>query len=433
MGQTFTTSTDAKLIELIEAAQSRLVVVAPALSEAVAAALVDRMSDLPDLSMTVILDADPEVYRMGYGDTKGLESIRKASAEASLRLREQPGVRIGLVISDEQTLIYAPVSRNVEAGSTSPDKPNAIMIEGAATKALAAATGSQEPDAADYEPLPMPEIGLSSLDGERVREMEEDLKRTPPQPYDLTRKLNVFVTRVQYVELEARGYQLSRRRAELPAEFVGMASDELRERVTGRISTPIDGIGPIDVKIECNGKTEKLKVDEVFLKKERQEIEKALTHVFPKRGRIILREDRSSFNAQIERFEKIIEAYQSALSEKLEEAREGFRGQFLDEFLKRWKQNPPRRYARRIDPPSDEQIQHDIIYEADTLFDKIVRMEGPKISVVYKDIAIEDLGDEEFLSALHDLMKRGGVRQEELDRLFEKGEAVKAQGSFEGL
>ena len=35
--------------------------------------------------------------------------------------------------------------------------------------------------------------------------MEEDLKRTPPLPVDLTRKLRIFTSRVQYVELKITG------------------------------------------------------------------------------------------------------------------------------------------------------------------------------------------------------------------------------------
>jgi len=81
---------------------------------------------------------------MGYGDPEALEIIRKASKDAMFDLREQPGVRIGVVISDDRTMVYAPVSRNVEAGSTTEEKPNAIMLEGAATENLAAAAGAAE-------------------------------------------------------------------------------------------------------------------------------------------------------------------------------------------------------------------------------------------------------------------------------------------------
>jgi hypothetical protein len=130
------------------------------------------MADIPTLSLTVILDADAEVYRMGYGDPKALEIIRKASIETMFELREQPGVRIGVVISDDRTMVYAPVSRNVEAGSTAEEKPNAIMLEGHSTERLAEAAGT-----ADGET----EVGLIGMEPERVAQMEADLRTNPPR------------------------------------------------------------------------------------------------------------------------------------------------------------------------------------------------------------------------------------------------------------
>ena len=73
--QTFTIASDERLIEMIRSAQRRLVVVAPALTTAVADALVRRCPD-ERVSLTVVLDADAEVYRMGYGDPASLHLLR---------------------------------------------------------------------------------------------------------------------------------------------------------------------------------------------------------------------------------------------------------------------------------------------------------------------------------------------------------------------
>ncbi len=127
--------------------------------------------------------------------------------------------------------------------------------------------------------------------------MEVSLKQNPPLPFDLTRKLNVFITRVQYVELKAKGYQLSRRRAELPKEFFEVADADLSERIFARIKAPLDSIGKLKVKITWKGTTEELEVDEKFILRERAEIEKALTHVMPKRGRIILKKYKKDFDS----------------------------------------------------------------------------------------------------------------------------------------
>lgn len=431
MDQTFTISSDERVVDLVTTARTRLVIVAPALSTAVAEAIAGRMGDLPELSLTVVLDADPEVYRMGYGEVAALETIRRAAADASFRLREQPGVRIGLVISDDRTLIFAPVSANIEAGSTSEDKPNAIMLDGPATDGLARKAGA--PSACAPDAPPEAEIGRSSLSVERVAETQENLRRTPPLPVDLTRKLRVFMSRVQYVELKVKGYQLGRRRAKLPEDFIDVASPELKRRVSGGIRTPIDGIGKIEVGIEWAGKSEILSVDGKFLDQERSEIEKALTYVMPKRGRMILRQHRDDFNAQIKRFEAIVAAYQKALAAKLDEARSDFCNEFVEEFLPKWKKNRPKLYFRRLAEPTEEELRRDIMVRADRLFDEIVKLEPPDISVVYKDIAIEDLEDQNFLQALREIMARGGVSKADLDTLFESGAAAPEQGSFAGM
>jgi hypothetical protein len=112
--RTFAVASDEALVELISRARSRLVVIAPALTKRVADAVSRRLDDLGRLNVTVILDADPEVYRLGFGDQEALEAIRAASAKNLFDLREQPGVRIGVVISDTTTMVYSPVSKNIE-------------------------------------------------------------------------------------------------------------------------------------------------------------------------------------------------------------------------------------------------------------------------------------------------------------------------------
>ena len=199
VSRTFTTATDDSLIALIKGASNRLAVIAPGLTTPVAKALAARMADLPSLSLTVVLDADAEVYRMGYGDPEALEIIREASISEMFDLREQPGVRIGVVIADNRTMVFAPVSRNVEAGSVTEEKPNAIMLDGGATEKLAEAFGAAEGEA---------EVGITGMTPTRVAQMTTDLKNNPPKPFYLTRKLRVFTAAAEFVEFKVSNYQL---------------------------------------------------------------------------------------------------------------------------------------------------------------------------------------------------------------------------------
>src|SRR5262249_39691601 len=163
---------------------------------------------------------------------------------------EQSGVRIGVVISDNTTMVYAAVSKNIEAGSTSGEKPNAIVLSGSAAEHIAAAAGSYGGGGVP------PEVGNSALEPAQGEQMPANLKANPPKPFDIARRMNVFSSRVQYVEFSASNYRLTTRQIPLPAELVDVADDDLRSRISGRIKAPLDGIGKLDVKIEFNGKSE---------------------------------------------------------------------------------------------------------------------------------------------------------------------------------
>jgi leucyl aminopeptidase (aminopeptidase T) len=90
----FAVASDEALVDLIDSVRTRLVVIAPASTKSVADALARRLDDLGQLSVTVILDADSEVYRLSFGNEHALDAIRAAGAKNLFNLREQPGVRI---------------------------------------------------------------------------------------------------------------------------------------------------------------------------------------------------------------------------------------------------------------------------------------------------------------------------------------------------
>lgn len=58
-GRTFAVASDEALVGLISRARRRVVVIAPALTKAVADALALRFDDLGQIDVTVILDSDP--------------------------------------------------------------------------------------------------------------------------------------------------------------------------------------------------------------------------------------------------------------------------------------------------------------------------------------------------------------------------------------
>lgn len=300
MSRTFTTATDDSLITLIEGARNRLAVIAPGLTMPVAQALAARMTDQPTLSLTVILDADAEVYRMGYGDPEALQIIREASKNEMFDLREHPGVRIGVVILDDRTMVYAPVSRNVEAGSTTEEKPNAIMLDGDATEKLAEAVGVTAGEA---------EVGVTGMEPERVAQMEADLEQNPPRPFDLTRRLTVFVTEVQFIELRFENATFGSRRIRLPSSFQKLEDEALRRNIDSSLKIPIDLTTKLDTSIKSHRGDEMLMVNEATIKRERDGIERVFFHDWKGRGKVILRKDKDQVTKELDRLVAVITEY----------------------------------------------------------------------------------------------------------------------------
>jgi len=88
---TFQEVNDASLIKLIGEAQQRVVFVAPGVHQTVAEALGQRLAEVDQLQVTVVIDPDEDVCRIGYGDAKGLELLSSYADRQSFALMAQPG------------------------------------------------------------------------------------------------------------------------------------------------------------------------------------------------------------------------------------------------------------------------------------------------------------------------------------------------------
>ena len=280
-GRAFAVASDDRLVDLIKSARRRLVVVCPALTNAVAEALAQQLGDEDTLDITVVLDADPEVYRLGFGTEAALTKLRAAAHEKQFPIRIQHGVRIGLVISDEVMMVFSPVALFIEAGSTSVEKPNAIIVSGAASDRVAEATGGGPADK-----MAKQEIGTEALTPTEVQALSEDLKTNPPQPFDIARALRVFSSKVQYVELEVENYRFSTRQVQLPPDLLDITDENLRRNISGRVRTPAQVAGPFKISIETPSATKVLDVGEKWLRDERKRIEDEYTFPIPHFGRV---------------------------------------------------------------------------------------------------------------------------------------------------
>ncbi len=121
---------DIDLESQISCAKQRVVVIVPGLSESVAKVLVAKWIELGKDGVQVVLDPDPEICRLGFGDLEALSLLHAAAARFGVRIHQQHGLRVGVIITDETTTIFSPTARLIEAGGLPGERLNAIRFDG---------------------------------------------------------------------------------------------------------------------------------------------------------------------------------------------------------------------------------------------------------------------------------------------------------------
>src|ERR1019366_10624371 len=120
---------DIELEGQISCARRRLVVIAPGLSESVAKAIIKKWYQIGRDAVQVVLDPDPEVCRLGLGDLAALKMLHETAERIGGRIHQQPGLRVGVIVTDETTTVYSPTPRLIEAGGQPGERLNALRFD----------------------------------------------------------------------------------------------------------------------------------------------------------------------------------------------------------------------------------------------------------------------------------------------------------------
>lgn len=390
---TFVAVDDECLAETISSATKRLVFAAPGLGKLAASALVDAITRLPG-QVTIILDADPEVCRIGYGDPEALQILHHSASQQQLPLRHLAGLRIGVLIVDDSMLVWSPIARSVEA-ERAHEQPNGLVLSGSPTEVCAATMGAE-----GTSTLPLGgEIGTERLKVENLQETLDNLQRNPPVPFDLARRTRVFSSRFQFVEFEIRGAQWTERKinlssvllnADLPEALRDLLDTQIRpyqEKDEPSFEVPhlVNGVPVFDKYgdriLVAATQTEALKYW--------TEIRNRYLRHLPGFGWLIKRDDLDAFREATAAFEETLRAWVKAFREHVS----GKEDRLVDDIVKAIKARIGR---------SDQKKKLEKFDLKDEVRRGLARMRviEPHVRIVLKNVAWESTRDAEFQEAL---------------------------------
>ncbi|MBI1335715.1 MAG: hypothetical protein GC164_01995 [Phycisphaera sp.] len=393
LSSSMTVANEKNLAATIRGAQHRVVFVSPAFGDEVAAALADRWRALGPDAVNVVIDIDPEVFRLGYGLLASVQWLELTATEIGAMINKQPGVRIGVLIADDEAWVFAPTPQLIEAGERKPNAPNAVKL-GMPPADLERDLGAGPEGTRERS------IGLDKADNAAIKKVAEDLKLNPPQRFDVARLLRVFNAFFEFVEFHVSQTQLTRKIVPLKPEVFGITDEVNKARL--RASYRL-----IDHDDELSGS---------HLMEDRNRIATRFLRVIPGHGMAIKRTEKEAFEAEVKKLRHSVRKYAEMVLNKLDSAIGSNRDALVESLLDNLMQNIPENWNKSalVDTRDRESVREYLTRLIDESFGsahKLVR--GMDVTVNYKAVTYESLTDKNF-------MKLAGKAFPEMKSLYEE-------------
>ena len=384
--------TDELLINAIGSASQRVVLISPGIWPPIATAVSEAWRRLGKENVTVILDVDPEICRIGYGSIHGIEILQQAATSHGELIGQEPGVRICVFIVDNQTFVFSPTPRLLEA-----QPGDALAVEGKGTQVKAnGLILSHTPDTL-VKQLGQGEdgetertLGLDPLNGQKLKNVSEDLTKNPPKNFDLSRAVSVYNARVQFVEFKLEGCKLSDHRAQLPKHLIQVLKKN--PNLSRKIENSIRLLDEEDALL-----TDKTLSQETLFT-QREKIQDQYLRSVKGVGTVIERGKKDDFSKEVELLKAEVEKFAKSVEAKLAQRFQQTAEQLADEILDEVLADLPERWRKIFGAHPDPQrvrwyILEDLLKAFGTPSGKVGKM---KVETVFKDVTYDMLTDPEF-------------------------------------
>jgi hypothetical protein len=227
----------------IRKAQHSVCYAAPGIQRDPANAMAELARRLDPEFITVCLDFDERVMRMGFGELAAVKTLR----DAGIVVNSTSGLRTGLVIVDHQGYIFTPTALYLEAEARPADAPNAMRLSkdqvtealarlSPAAKAIAIAFAKTEEERKHIREQAV-EVPSTKVIDEEFAAVGKRLEEAPPVQFDIARQVRVFNAYIQYVELKLSGAAIQRHRIAIPPSIQKLGGSKDLE---GRLKTTFD-------------------------------------------------------------------------------------------------------------------------------------------------------------------------------------------------
>ena len=394
-----------------------------------AQALGKRIEELDQLNITVALDSDEEVFRVGYGEMLALEFLHTLANKQGFSLRSQVGLRVGVLLSDENMMVWSPTPRSVEAPPDShlpvpddetsnsncvysthsdsfmrspapaaPMAPNGLMLGSNPAAQLAKAVAAEGTETKQQDA----EIGRHAITPVEIKKTAIALANNPPIPVDLARITRVFSTKLQFVEYKVTRAKLSKMKLTISG---GLLNADAKGELEGLIESKLSAFGEMrDVEIdvpafvngaaaEFNGAVLMVKVSEASLERERHGIEKRFVFDIKDFGRLIEKERKDEFQLLLSAYKTQLLSHAKGVRDMLDKQATQIVDDALDLIITRHKSGQAQ--GKNIPELDCDRLRKELLKGLDR-----AKGEIPTLTLVFKDVTYEQTQSSVFRERL---------------------------------
>jgi hypothetical protein len=398
MGESLFCSLDSSAIAKDICRAERLVCyAAPGVQQEPAKAMADVAKRIGPELVTVSVDFDERVMRMGFGDLAAVKILRAAG----IVVRSTPGLRTGLLIIDDDGYIFTPTALYLESDERSTEAPNALRLSRAqvtealarlspAAKAMAMvlAKSQEERQRIKNQAVEVPSVEIAE---NKFATVEQRLKEAPPVQFDMARQVRVFEPYLQYVDLRLTGAAIQRHRVAIPKNIQNLGGDA---GVQTRLKTTFD---LIERESELSSKP---------LEDELNEIKKNFTPSLGKdHGRVLLKAQKPLFEKRLVELQDRLKKFQEGVQANLQKHLDASREEIVEHYLPRVLESPPDAFAGQLltDKPSPDDARKWLRRQLDVVFPTAEQLINKmELHKTYKDVTFETLNREDFLPLIQE-------------------------------
>ena len=397
MPNLFCTLDSQRIADLILSAKRFVCYAGPGIQKTPAIAMVKIAREIGSEMVSVALDFNERVMRMGFGDIDSVKILR----DAGIIVRDAPGLRTALVLVDDEGFVFTPTALYLEAEPHGRHAVNAMRLSreqfgealariSPVAKAIAIAQAPDEKERDRIANLPL-EVGVEPVDENRVEIVGRELEEAPPVNFDVARQVRVYTAYIQYIELKLTGAAIQRRRLTIPPKILKIGGSEDLE---GRLRTTFE-------LIEKDGK-----LSSRSLEAELSEIRNIFTPSLGKNhGRVVLKHAKPRLEKRLRALSDKLDKHQQNVVRKLQSHLDESRKQIIDYYLPRVIDSPPAAMLGQMlhRKPTKGEASRWLGAELDRVFPSAETLaRNMKLDVRYKDVTYETLNQPDFFQSVKD-------------------------------